>query len=218
MWRGGVRSSMRVAAPSSGGALVARPLRFHIPLIEPDMQISRIRLSDKISRLHPRRAAAKLGQTYEPEVPVETREWISPASASPDLVFGPQPPTQLHRRIVVERAIRFTVKDPPECRTMPIPRLTPRHHPRSSAHGNCSQCRGAFRTAALLSLGASQPGGLRKGELFVLRAAGVEPGRSGLLFGTVRTRPSSRPQPWLRAPRRVMWLRGTRVRVPSRMR
>jgi hypothetical protein len=51
------------------------------------MQIFRIRLSDKISRLHPRRAPAKLGQTYEPEVPVEMREWISPASASADLVF-----------------------------------------------------------------------------------------------------------------------------------
>ena len=35
-------------------------------LIEPDMQIARIRLSDKISRLHPRGAAAELGQ----EVPV----------------------------------------------------------------------------------------------------------------------------------------------------
>ncbi len=33
---------------SSGGAQVTVPsLRFHIPLIEPDMQISRIRLSDK---------------------------------------------------------------------------------------------------------------------------------------------------------------------------
>ncbi len=38
----------------------------------------------------PRRAASALGQTYEPEVPVEVREWIRPASASPDLVFGPQ--------------------------------------------------------------------------------------------------------------------------------
>src|SRR5258708_36018281 len=37
---------------SSGGALVVPPwLRFHIPLIEPDRQISRIRLSDKTSRL-----------------------------------------------------------------------------------------------------------------------------------------------------------------------
>ena len=37
---------------SSGGALVVRPwLRFHIPLIEPDRRLSRIRLSDKTSRL-----------------------------------------------------------------------------------------------------------------------------------------------------------------------
>ena len=42
---------------SFGGALLVRPwLRFHIPLIEPDMQISRIRLSDKTSRLHPDRS------------------------------------------------------------------------------------------------------------------------------------------------------------------
>jgi len=35
---------------SSGRALVVQPwLRFHIPLIEPDMRISRIRLSDKNS-------------------------------------------------------------------------------------------------------------------------------------------------------------------------
>src|SRR5947209_15214389 len=46
---------------SSGGASLVRPwLRFHTPLIEPDMQIFRIRLSDKTSRLHPRRAATKL--------------------------------------------------------------------------------------------------------------------------------------------------------------
>jgi len=36
---------------SFGGASIVPPwLRFHIPLIEPDMQISRIRLSDKSSR------------------------------------------------------------------------------------------------------------------------------------------------------------------------
>ena len=78
---------------SSGGASLVRPwLRFHTPLIEPDMQISRIRLSDKTLRLHPRRAAAKLCQAYEPEVPVKVREWIAPALASPDLVLGSQPP------------------------------------------------------------------------------------------------------------------------------
>ena len=46
------------------------------------MQISRIRLSDKTSRLHPRRAATKLDQAYEPEVLVKVREWIAAALAS----------------------------------------------------------------------------------------------------------------------------------------
>jgi hypothetical protein len=42
-WRGGVRLSMSVPALSSGGALVARPwLRFHPPLIEPDVRIGRV--------------------------------------------------------------------------------------------------------------------------------------------------------------------------------
>src|SRR5882757_8181772 len=76
---------------SSGGASLIRPwLRFHTPLIEPDMQIFRIRLSDKTSRLHPRRAATKPCQAYEPEVPVKVREWIAPALTSPELVLEPQ--------------------------------------------------------------------------------------------------------------------------------
>src|SRR5665647_2336444 len=41
---------------SFGGASMVPPwLRFHIPLIEPDMQISRIRLSDKNSRFRVQR-------------------------------------------------------------------------------------------------------------------------------------------------------------------
>jgi hypothetical protein len=40
-------------------------------------------LSDKTSRLHPRHVAPKRGQAYEPEVPVEVRELIIPAPASP---------------------------------------------------------------------------------------------------------------------------------------
>src|SRR5438045_2927716 len=71
------------------------------------MQICRIRLSDKTSRLHPRRAASKLCQPYEPEVPVKVREWIAPALASSDFVLGSEPPAQPHGCVVVERAIRF---------------------------------------------------------------------------------------------------------------
>src|SRR6516225_255467 len=92
---------------SSGGAQVPSPsLRFHALLIEPDVRISRIRLSDRTSRLHPRRAASKLCETYETEVPVQVREWISPAPATPRLVLAAQPPAQPHSGVVVECPIR----------------------------------------------------------------------------------------------------------------
>ena len=74
---------------SVGGALRARPwLRFHIPLIEPDVRSYRIRLSDKTSRLRPRLVAPSRSQANESEVPVQMREWIRPALASPDLVLA----------------------------------------------------------------------------------------------------------------------------------
>src|SRR5271167_464753 len=63
------------------------------------MQISRIRLSDKTSRLRPRHVVPKPAQAYEPEVPVEVREWIAPASSPPDFVLEAQPPAQPHRRV-----------------------------------------------------------------------------------------------------------------------
>ena len=47
------------------------------PLGEPDVRITHIRLSDKTSRLRPRHVVPKPAQTYEPEVPVEVREWIA---------------------------------------------------------------------------------------------------------------------------------------------
>ena len=60
MWRGGCRDGMSVSPPLSSCAVPEYPamLRFHTPLIEPDMQISRIRLSDRTSRLRSRRPAA----------------------------------------------------------------------------------------------------------------------------------------------------------------
>ena len=48
MWRGGVGGTYLLPALSSAGASLAPPcFRFHTPLIEPDVQVSRIRLSDK---------------------------------------------------------------------------------------------------------------------------------------------------------------------------
>jgi hypothetical protein len=71
MWRGGRGQGSSVITTSVAPADSPRQLRLHIPLIEPDMQISRIRLSDKTSRLHPRHVAPQRGQSHEPEVPVE---------------------------------------------------------------------------------------------------------------------------------------------------
>jgi len=71
------------------------------------MQIARIRLSDKTSRLHPRHVVPKRRQAYEPEVPVQVREWIGPALASPDLVLDAQPPAQPLSGLVVDRPVRF---------------------------------------------------------------------------------------------------------------
>jgi hypothetical protein len=55
MWRGGFRLTYPLPPLLSGGALVVLPwLRFYTPLIEPGLQVSRTRHSDKTSRLHPR--------------------------------------------------------------------------------------------------------------------------------------------------------------------
>ena len=48
MWRGGVGAAYLLPALSLAGASLASPcFRFHIPLIEPDVRICRIRLSEK---------------------------------------------------------------------------------------------------------------------------------------------------------------------------
>src|SRR6202453_4650998 len=106
VWRGIALGRACLFPPlSSGGALVARPwLRFHPPLIEPNLWIARIRLSDKTSRLRPRHVVPKPGQAYEPEVAVEVREWIS---SSHDFVLGAQPPAQPDRCVSVERPRRL---------------------------------------------------------------------------------------------------------------
>jgi hypothetical protein len=65
----------------------AATLRFLSPLIEPGLRISRTRLSDKTSRLRPRLLTPPCRQADEPEVPVEMREWIGPASSPPELVL-----------------------------------------------------------------------------------------------------------------------------------
>jgi len=90
---------------SFGGASLVRPwLRFHTPLIEPDWRISRIRLSDKTSRLHPRHVVPQPAQAYEPEVPVKVREWIGLV----DLSNAPLAPETRRRGAPADRVVTKT--------------------------------------------------------------------------------------------------------------
>jgi hypothetical protein len=90
-------STRRASYMSYRGLQQQRQLKTN--LIEPDVRAARIRLSDKSSRLHPRHVVPKPAQAYEPEVPVEEREWIGPAPASPGFVLDAQrsPGTLLRR-------------------------------------------------------------------------------------------------------------------------
>ena len=66
MWRGGLGAAYLFPALSSAGASIASPcVRFHIPLIEPDVPVSGIRLSEKGSRCRPREIARPLGKADE---------------------------------------------------------------------------------------------------------------------------------------------------------
>src|SRR6266705_4993928 len=64
VWRGGLGAAYRFPTLSFVGASLAGPcFRFHTPLIEPDVRNDRIRLSEKVSRCRPRKAAGPFGET-----------------------------------------------------------------------------------------------------------------------------------------------------------
>src|SRR5207302_8328726 len=66
VWRGGLGKVYRLPALSSAGASLTRPcFRFHTPLIELDVRISRFQLSEKGSRCRPRETARALGKADE---------------------------------------------------------------------------------------------------------------------------------------------------------
>src|SRR3972149_9979084 len=66
VWRGGLGRAYPFAGSFGCRCLTSQSmLRFHIPLIKPDVQIFRIRLSDKDSRLRPREAGRHLRKADE---------------------------------------------------------------------------------------------------------------------------------------------------------
>ena len=162
---------------------MAQPwLRFHTPLIEPDMQISRIRLSDKTSRLRPRHVVPKPGQAHESEVPVEVREWIAPAP--PDFVLEAQPPAQPHGCVSVERPIRLVRRS-----------LLGSSSPTRAACG--SLCSPALWSLAMFPIGRSARGLSRpRAECFSLTAGSrYGPRRSSLKTFARTCIPGNRTRP-----------------------
>jgi len=68
--------------------------RFHIPLIEPDVRFSRIRLSEKASRFRPRKAARSLSEPNQTKPIMKTRYREIPDGCLRWFVFGAQPLAQ----------------------------------------------------------------------------------------------------------------------------
>src|SRR6056297_1583685 len=82
-------------------------LRFHIPLIEPDVRFSRIRLSDKSrSRSGIGRLSRLVGQGYEPERLVQVVAGERARSLPCLLVLATQPSAQPVGSVCIDCSIR----------------------------------------------------------------------------------------------------------------
>src|SRR5688572_11492864 len=83
-------------------------LRFHTPLIEPDRRFSRIRLSEKGSRVRPRKAAGPRGKTDQTKLIMQGRFWKPLRRWPRQFVLGAQPPTQPRPSMSFHRPVGFT--------------------------------------------------------------------------------------------------------------
>src|SRR5215510_2930621 len=94
MWRGGSRFGLSVAAPfvwRCPSTLTVAPFP-HPARRTGHADRPHPALGQDFTPSHTPGCAAARGQAYETVVPVEVREWIGPAPASPDLVLVAQPP------------------------------------------------------------------------------------------------------------------------------
>ena len=104
MWRGGDRFGLSVAAP-----FVWRCPSNRAVAPSPHPRSSNRTCASNASGSRTRPHAFTHGSSRpravsrdEPEMPVQVREWTSPALASPDLILGTQPPAQPRCGVVVE--------------------------------------------------------------------------------------------------------------------
>src|SRR5215468_12270731 len=82
-------------------------LRFLFPLIEPDGRISRIRLSEKVSRFRPRKAAGSRSKLYTAQHLMQGGNGERPGCLPWQLVLGAQPLSQPLASMSFDRSIGF---------------------------------------------------------------------------------------------------------------
>ena len=80
-------------------------LRFQTPLIEPDVRISRIRLSEKASRSRPREVGRPSGQADQAQHVVQVPVRPRPRARTPHLVLDAQPLTQPLPDVGIKRPV-----------------------------------------------------------------------------------------------------------------
>ena len=89
-------------------------LRFHLPLIEPDVRISRIRLSDKESRGRTREVARSHLELDESQSVVDITQGKACCSPSRHLVLATQPLAEPVSDVAIHDPIRLGSTEPSE--------------------------------------------------------------------------------------------------------
>ena len=87
--------------------IILTVLRFHIPLIEPDVRISRIRLPEEASRFRSREAALPLGKPDKSKRGVQALGRKSPEPRPRHFMFVAQPLTQPFAGMPLDGPIGF---------------------------------------------------------------------------------------------------------------
>ena len=78
MWRGGLGGTYLLAGPFVCRCLTSTALlHFHVPLLEPDVRIARIRLSFRLSGLRVRHVCPTSGNLVQPQRLVEIGQGVS---------------------------------------------------------------------------------------------------------------------------------------------
>ena len=123
MWRGGLGRAYPFAGAFASRCLTSPAmLRFHIPLIEPDVRISRIRLSDKDSRFRPREVAREHREPQQTERLGQISVGVAGIPPTRHPVLPTQPLARPCRHVCVHGSIGFA-----DWAEAEVVRPTPKH-------------------------------------------------------------------------------------------